>query len=89
VLREFLGSFGTQDNDNKPARYSSIQKEYVHLVDGAVSKRGVELFYKAEYCGTPQLKEMKNRGYKVSLNNRALRLLDRVLSAGLKKIRIF
>jgi hypothetical protein len=40
------------------------------------SVRGVKLFYKAEYCGTPQSKERRNGEYKVYLNNRALRLLD-------------
>ncbi len=40
------------------------------------SVRGVKLFYKAEYCGTPQSKERRNREYKVCLNDRALRLLD-------------
>jgi len=40
------------------------------------SVRGVKLFYKAEYCGTPQSKERRNGEYKVCLNNRALRLLD-------------
>ena len=40
------------------------------------SERGVKLFYKAEYCGTPQSKEGRNREYKVCLNDRALRLLD-------------
>ncbi len=40
------------------------------------SERGVKLFYKAEYCGTPQSKERRNREYKVCLNDRALRLLD-------------
>ena len=40
------------------------------------SARGVKLFYKAEYCGTPQSKERRNGEYKVCLNNRALRLLD-------------
>ncbi len=41
------------------------------------SERGVKLFYKAEYCGTPQSKERRNREYKVCLNERAiLRLLD-------------
>ena len=40
------------------------------------SVRGVKLFYKAEYCGTPQSKERRNREYKVCLNERALRLLD-------------
>jgi len=33
------------------------------------SVRGVKLFYKAEYCGTPQSKERRNREYKVCLNN--------------------
>jgi len=40
------------------------------------SERGVKFFYKAEYCGTPQSKERRNREYKVCLNDRALRLLD-------------
>jgi hypothetical protein len=40
------------------------------------SERGVKLFYKAEYCGTLQSKEKRNREYKVCLNDRALRLLD-------------
>jgi len=40
------------------------------------SERGVKLFYMAEYCGTPQSKEGRNREYKVCLNDRALRLLD-------------
>jgi hypothetical protein len=40
------------------------------------SARGVKLFYKAEYCGTPQSKEKRNREYKACLNDRALRLLD-------------
>jgi hypothetical protein len=40
------------------------------------SERGVKLFYKAEYCGTPQSKERRNREYKVCLNDRALHLLD-------------
>jgi hypothetical protein len=40
------------------------------------SVRGVKLYYKAEYCGTPQSKERRNREYKTCLNNRALRLLD-------------
>ncbi len=40
------------------------------------SVRGVKFFYKAEYCGTPQSKERRNREYKVCLNERALRLLD-------------
>ncbi len=40
------------------------------------SERGVKLFYKAEYCGTPQSKERRNGEYKVCLNERALRLLD-------------
>jgi hypothetical protein len=40
------------------------------------SVRGVKLYYKAEYCGTPQSKERRNREYKVCLNERALRLLD-------------
>jgi hypothetical protein len=39
------------------------------------SVRGVKLFYKAEYCGTPQSKERRNREYKVCLNDRTLRLL--------------
>ena len=43
------------------------------------SVRGVKLFYKAEYCGTPQSKERRNREYKVCLNNRALRLLDNII----------
>jgi len=38
--------------------------------------RGVKLFYKAEYCGTPQSKERSNREYKVCLNERVSRLLD-------------
>ena len=38
--------------------------------------RGVKLFYKAEYCGTLQSKEKRNREYKVCLNDWALRLLD-------------
>jgi hypothetical protein len=41
------------------------------------SVRGVKLFYKAEYCGTPQSKERSNREYKVCLNERTSRLLDR------------
>jgi len=40
------------------------------------SVRGVKLFYKAEYCGTPQSKERSNREYKVCLTKRASRLLD-------------
>ena len=44
------------------------------------SERGVKLFYKAEYCGTPQSKERRNREYKVCLNERALRLLDHKIS---------
>jgi hypothetical protein len=40
------------------------------------SARGVKLFYRAEYCGTPQSKEGRNREYKACLNDRALRLLD-------------
>ncbi len=40
------------------------------------SERGVKLFYKAEYCGTPQSKERRNWEYKVCLNERALRLFD-------------
>jgi len=41
------------------------------------SERGVKFFYKAEYCGTLQSKERRNREYKVCLNERAiLRLLD-------------
>ncbi len=40
------------------------------------SERDVKFFYKAEYCGTPQSKEKRNREYKVCLNERALRLLD-------------
>jgi len=40
------------------------------------SVRGVKLFYKAEYCGTPQSKERSNGEYKVCLNERASRLLD-------------
>jgi hypothetical protein len=40
------------------------------------SVRGVKLFYKAEYCGTPQSKERSNREYKVCLNERVSRLLD-------------
>jgi len=35
------------------------------------SERGVKLFYKAEYCGTPQSKETRKREYKVCLNERA------------------
>jgi hypothetical protein len=45
------------------------------------SVRGVKLFYKAEYCGTPQSKERRNREYKVCLNERALRLLDQFVPA--------
>ena len=30
----------------------------------------------AEYCGTPQSKERRNREYEACLNERALRLLD-------------
>ena len=41
-----------------------------------IGVRGVKLFHKAEYCGTPQSKEGRNREYKVCLNDRALRLLD-------------
>ena len=44
------------------------------------SERGVKLFYKAEYCGTPQSKERRNGEYKVCLNDRALRLLDHDVS---------
>jgi hypothetical protein len=40
------------------------------------SARSVKLFYRAEYCGTRQSKETRNREYKVCLNDRALRLLD-------------
>ncbi len=40
------------------------------------SVRGVKLSRKAEYCGTPQSKERRNREYKVCLNERTLRLLD-------------
>ena len=40
------------------------------------SVRGVKFFYKAEYCGTPQSKERRNREYKACLNERTLRLLD-------------
>jgi len=40
------------------------------------SVRGVKLFYMAEYCGTLQSKEKRNREYKAYLNIRALRLLD-------------
>jgi len=45
------------------------------------SVRGVKLFYKAEYCGTPQSKERRNGEYKVCLNERALRLLDQFAPA--------
>jgi hypothetical protein len=44
------------------------------------SVRGVKLFYKAEYCGTPQSKERRYGEYKVCLNNRALRLLDHTIA---------
>jgi len=40
------------------------------------SASGVKLFYKAEYCDTPQSKERRNGEYKACLNERALRLLD-------------
>jgi len=41
------------------------------------SVRGVNLFYKDEYCGTPQSKEGRNREHKACLNERTiLRLLD-------------
>jgi hypothetical protein len=50
------------------------------------SARGVKLFYRAEYCGTPQSKEGRNREYKACLNDRALRLLDQDVTL---EIRVF
>jgi hypothetical protein len=44
------------------------------------SMRGVKLFYMAEYCGTRQSKEGRNREYKACLNDRALRLLDHAVT---------
>jgi len=41
------------------------------------SVRGVKLFYKAEYCGTPQSKERRTREHKACLTERTiLCLLD-------------
>ncbi len=37
------------------------------------SERGVKLFYKAEYCGTPQSKEGRNREYRGPGNGYLLR----------------
>ena len=37
------------------------------------SERGVKFFYKAEYCGTPQSKERRNREYRGPGNGYLLR----------------
>jgi len=53
----------------------------------SISVRGVEAFYMAEYCDTPQSKEKSNREYKSCLSARnILRLLDHGFSISTQTI---
>ena len=66
----------TEDSHLTVAVKGDWLKSRVREIRTHGSVRGVKFFYKAEYCGTPQSKERRNREYKACLNERTLRLLD-------------
>ena len=98
AFEDFTSSYGNATGFSARRRPSGINSRFYFAVavkgDWLKSRvreirkhgsvRGVKFFYKAEYCGTLQSKERRNREYKVCLNERTLRLLDQSPAYGWK-----